>query len=103
MITAEAPWPNLRAEKLSVTDMLKRIVEGPDPPPLPEKIPNDCRSFLGHSLARDHTKRPYAPQLLKHRFVIEDASRVGSAKSTNSAPKPAAEAWGPIEPGPVLS
>merc|ERR1711953_1393052 len=44
MITAEAPWPNLRAEKLSVTEMLKRIVESPDTIPLPENISNDCRS-----------------------------------------------------------
>lgn len=30
MITAEPPWPNLRLEKLNVTDTLKRIVDGPE-------------------------------------------------------------------------
>lgn len=100
MITAEAPWPNLRQEKLSVTEMLKRIVEGPDPPPMPDNIPSACRSFLTHSLARDHTKRPYADKLLKHRFIVEDAARVGSAKSTSSAPQKS-EAWGALGPGPT--
>merc|ERR1711972_1143011 len=36
MITAEPPWPNLREQKLSVTETLKRIVEGPEGPEIPE-------------------------------------------------------------------
>merc|ERR1712061_670528 len=41
MITAESPWPNLRGEKLSVTEILKRIVEGPEGPEIPEAIGRD--------------------------------------------------------------
>lgn len=89
MITADAPWPNLREKKLSVTEILKRIVEGPDAPPLPDKIPHDCRSFLERVLVRDHVKRPYASQLLKHKFVLQDAAKAtgsaGSAAATEVA------------------
>lgn len=100
MIIAEPPWPNLRAEKLGVTETLRRIVEGPEAPPLPEKIPHDCRVFLECVLSRDHTKRPYADHLLRHRFVRQDSSMAGSAGALNSgsAPgrgvSPAPEAWG---------
>merc|ERR1712156_229618 len=90
MITAEAPWPNLRKEKLPVTETLKRIADGPEAPPLPGKAPSDCRSFLEHSLVRDHAKRPYAAQLLKHRFVLQDPA----SSTPASAPKGATEAWG---------
>lgn len=95
MIDAEPPWPNLRAEKLSVTETLRRIVEGPDAPPLPEKIPTDCRSFLECVLNRDHTKRPYADHLLRHRFVRQDASMAASLSGSRPASRtsPAPEAW----------
>lgn len=92
MITAEPPWPNLRAEKLSVTETLKRIVDSEDPPPLPEKIHHHCVSFLQQTLVRDHTKRPYTDKLLKHIF-LQDASGSNSSAATPSAPK-AQEAWG---------
>ncbi|CAE8644010.1 unnamed protein product, partial [Polarella glacialis] len=88
MITAEAPWPNLRIEKLPVTEMLRRIVEGTEIPPLPEKIPNDCRSFLERTLVRDHMKRPYAKQLLTHRFVVQDASSLASSPLASPSQRP---------------
>merc|ERR1712190_450043 len=90
MSTAEPPWPQLREEKLSVTDTLKRIVEGPDGPELPEKVGSDGRSFLEKVLVRDHTKRPYSDQLLRHRFVLQDTGAISAP-----AAKGAAEAWGP--------
>lgn len=97
MITAEPPWGKLRAEKLTVIETLKRIVQGEETPELPEKIPSDCRNFLEHALMRDHTKRPYASQLLKHRFVASldgaAAERPQSVGQPSAGPK-AAEAWG---------
>lgn len=95
MITADAPWPNLRQEKLSVTVTLKRIVEGEDAPPLPERIPSDCRSFLERALLRDHTKRPYAEQLLRHRFVAQQDGQPTRAAAGSPAPAgpKATEAW----------
>jgi len=98
MITAEAPWPNLRLEKLSVTETLRRIVDSEDTPPLPEKLHHDCRSFLEKSLVRDHARRSYADRLLRHSFVAYDA-----ASSASSAPKGASEAWisKPKPPGPA--
>lgn len=88
MITAEAPWPNLRKEKMNVTETLRRISDGTESPPLPEKIPGDCRSFLERVLIHDYTKRPYASQLLKHRFVLQDATPTGSpaSKGTEASP-----------------
>eukprot|EP00933_Yihiella_yeosuensis_P054236 TRINITY_DN52620_c0_g1_i1.p1 TRINITY_DN52620_c0_g1~~TRINITY_DN52620_c0_g1_i1.p1 ORF type:complete len:304 (-),score=57.88 TRINITY_DN52620_c0_g1_i1:134-1003(-) len=85
MITAEAPWPNLRDEKMTVTNMLRAIVEGEETPPLPEKIPSDCRSFLERTLVRDHMKRPYAKQLLTHRFVAQDPDATAPAASSPQA------------------
>lgn len=81
MITAEAPWPNLRAQRLNVPDTLKCIVEGNEAPPIPERIPGDCRSFLEKVLIRDHMRRPYAAQLLKHRFVNQDPAGSPSPKT----------------------
>lgn len=102
MVTAEPPWPNLRATtpKLSVSDLLRRIVEGPEVPPIPEKASVDCRSFLEYVLVRDHTQRPYANKLLQHKFV-QDASALPVASGK------ASEAWGvagggPAAPGPPL-
>lgn len=89
MITAEAPWPNLRLEKLSVTETLRRIVDSEETPPLPEKLHHDCRSFLEKSLVRDHARRPYAERLLRHSFVAYDAA----TSAASSAPKAASEAW----------
>lgn len=100
MITAEAPWPNLRVEKLSVTETLKRIVDSEDSPPLPEKIHHDCRTFLQRTLVRDHARRPYADKLLKHSFVLQDMSSCSAPKAT-AAPKGAAEAWGTVNPVPT--
>uniref|UniRef100_A0A7S2Q8Z8 Protein kinase domain-containing protein n=1 Tax=Zooxanthella nutricula TaxID=1333877 RepID=A0A7S2Q8Z8_9DINO len=97
MINADAPWANLREEKLSVTATLKRIVEGDDAPPLPEKMPSDCRSFLERVLVRDHTKRPYADYLLKHRFVAAAQDGATPARRHGPGASPAAkatEAWG---------
>mmetsp|Transcript_91805 Transcript_91805/g.259919 ORF Transcript_91805/g.259919 Transcript_91805/m.259919 type:complete len:371 (-) Transcript_91805:33-1145(-) len=88
MITAEAPWPNLRAEKLSVTETLKKIVESEESPPLPDKIHENCRSFLQQTLARDFLKRPYASRLLRHSFIAQ-------GHSSSAAPvRGAQEAWG---------
>merc|ERR1719199_149036 len=100
MITAEPPWANLRLEKLSVTETLKAIVDGPGSPPLPECATGNCRSFLECVLVRDHTKRPYAAQLLRHRFARQDASAdtVGHDRNDGGAPRasaPATEAWAP--------
>eukprot|EP00929_Paragymnodinium_shiwhaense_P013694 TRINITY_DN121539_c0_g1_i1.p1 TRINITY_DN121539_c0_g1~~TRINITY_DN121539_c0_g1_i1.p1 ORF type:complete len:403 (-),score=77.81 TRINITY_DN121539_c0_g1_i1:89-1297(-) len=88
MLTAEPPWPNLRDPPLSVTETLKKIVDGPEVPPIPDKSSPDCRHLLELVLLRDHTKRPYAADLLKHRFVTADAS--GSP-----SPKVSPEAWTP--------
>merc|ERR1711972_922947 len=97
MITAEAPWPNLRPpeQKLSMTETLKRIVDGTDSPPIPDRVRDnhDCRTFLGRALVRDHARRPYAAQLLKHRFVAQDAAPGGAA-----VPKGASEAWASAGP-----
>lgn len=86
MLTAAPPWPNLREPRLSVTQTLKRIVDGTDTPPLPEKVHPDCRNFLSLVLNRDHTARPYAADMLKHRYCIDSGA--------SPAPKAAAEAWG---------
>jgi len=103
MITADAPWPNLRAEKLSVTETLKLIVDSQEVPPMPEKIPSDCRNFLGIVLVRDHAKRPYATQLLKHRFIVQDGAATGAAASPPPT-KGATEAWSPApSPSPESS
>ncbi|CAK0851090.1 unnamed protein product, partial [Prorocentrum cordatum] len=94
MLTAEAPWPNLRAEKMSVTEMLRRIVDSQEAvPPMPERIPSDCRHFLEKTLVRDHTKRPYTEVLLRHRFVGggQEAPAVAAAARPSAAP-PGAEA-----------
>lgn len=104
MITAEAPWPSLRSEKLSVTATLKRIVEGDAIPDMPERIPSDCRSFLEHVLVRDHAKRPYAEQLLRHRFVAQQdgISTRASAAAAQAGPRiGATEAWGSASPKPT--
>eukprot|EP00928_Gymnodinium_smaydae_P022667 TRINITY_DN18968_c0_g1_i1.p1 TRINITY_DN18968_c0_g1~~TRINITY_DN18968_c0_g1_i1.p1 ORF type:complete len:399 (+),score=84.76 TRINITY_DN18968_c0_g1_i1:68-1198(+) len=93
MVTAEPPWGNLRADKLSVTEMLKRIVEGPESPPLPPKIPQDCKHFLEIVLVRDHARRPYATQLLRHRFALHE-SGTPSSSGPAAAAKASAEAWG---------
>lgn len=98
MITAEAPWPNLRTEKLSVTETLKRIVEGEDVPPLPEKLHHDCRSFLSKVLVRDHTRRPYAKDLLKHKFVIQDVLPPGRAAAAPGPGGVKPEAWATSKP-----
>merc|ERR1712224_510203 len=79
MITAEPPWPNLRAEKVSLMQALQRIADGPDIPPLPEKVPDDCRSFLKKTLVREHSKRPYAKDLLAHRFLAEQENKTPQA------------------------
>mmetsp|Transcript_70528 Transcript_70528/g.181779 ORF Transcript_70528/g.181779 Transcript_70528/m.181779 type:complete len:373 (-) Transcript_70528:80-1198(-) len=75
MITAQPPWANLRQEKLTVTETLQRIVDGPEAsPPLPkENLSGECRRFLQCVLIRDHAKRPYAADLLRHKFVVQDA------------------------------
>eukprot|EP00931_Biecheleriopsis_adriatica_P114871 TRINITY_DN90754_c0_g1_i1.p1 TRINITY_DN90754_c0_g1~~TRINITY_DN90754_c0_g1_i1.p1 ORF type:complete len:382 (+),score=69.80 TRINITY_DN90754_c0_g1_i1:56-1201(+) len=104
MITAEAPWPNLRTTKLPVTEMLKRIVESSETPPLPDKIHSDCRSFLEKTFQRDHTKRPYADKLLTHRFVAADAAVASPAASpeargtSEAASSPASTAASPKPP-----
>lgn len=111
MITAEPPWPNLRVEKLGVTETLRRIVDGPDAPPLPEKIPLDCRSFLDCVLSRDHTRRPYADHLLRHRFVRQDASggratpspEAWSSPTVAEAAAAAAAATAPAAPAPCYA
>lgn len=109
MITAEPPWPNLRLEKLNVTDTLKRIVDGPEvSPPLPEKISNDCRKFLQCVLVRDHANRPYAAELLRHRFCVEDAAPTVAAGAGIRPPYPQSagpQAWAnPVAaPGPRLA
>mmetsp|Transcript_55127 Transcript_55127/g.131373 ORF Transcript_55127/g.131373 Transcript_55127/m.131373 type:complete len:356 (+) Transcript_55127:57-1124(+) len=90
MLTAEPPWQNLRAKKLQVSDILKAIVQGPEGPPLPEKIPHDCKSFLQTSLVRDHRERPYASQLLEHRFVRQNQDQRGMVSRPAASP----EAWG---------
>jgi len=100
MMTAEAPWPNLRKEKMAVTAILKRIAEGDEVPPFPERTPSDCRSFLERALIRDHAKRPYAEQLLRHRFVVASdgtpmRSSGGSASMSPAVAGPkTTEAWG---------
>jgi len=88
MLTAEPPWQNLRAQKLPVSEILKSIVQGQGGPPLPEKIPHDCKSFLQTALVRDHKERPYASQLLEHKFVRQDQ------KGVLSRPAASPEAWG---------
>lgn len=87
MLTAEAPWKNLRTEKLPVTEMLKRIVDSTETPPLPERMPSDCRSFLERTLVRDHMKRPYAEKLLTHRFVVQEAEASPASAAGASAPQ----------------
>lgn len=69
MLTAHPPWPNLRQGRSSLAQALQRIADGPDPPPLPEDLPDDCSAFLKECLIRDHQKRPYADVLLQHHFV----------------------------------
>jgi len=93
MITAEAPWKKLREEKLTVTMTLRRIVEGNDIPEFPDRIPSDCRNFLEHVLVRDHTKRPYSSQLLKHRFVASPDGMSRPSPSSTPVPRGATEAW----------
>jgi serine/threonine protein kinase len=99
MITAEPPWPNLRTEKMNVTETLKAIVEGTGSPPLPDCATGICRNFLQCVLVRDHTKRPYAKDLLGHRFVCQQ-DRQGNASSDRAASRgdaaatTATEAWG---------
>jgi serine/threonine protein kinase len=99
MITAEPPWPNLRKEKISVTETLKAIVEGTGGPPIPDVATGHCKHFLEHVLVRDHTKRPYARDLMAHRFARQDPSaatsnhdRQDGVSSRSSAA--ATEAWG---------
>mmetsp|Transcript_1362 Transcript_1362/g.3824 ORF Transcript_1362/g.3824 Transcript_1362/m.3824 type:complete len:369 (-) Transcript_1362:120-1226(-) len=97
MMTADAPWHNLRSEKLSLTATLKRIMESDDVPPLPERMPSGCRSFLDRVLVRDYEKRDYAPRLLQHPFLAMQDSP--SKRSASGSPPAAAgpkttEAWG---------
>lgn len=103
MLTAEPPWPNLRVDKLSVTETLKRIVDGPGAPPMPENASGNCRLFLEIVLQRDHTKRPYAEQLLRHRFIRQDMATaeapIDKVKGVAEA-KPAGEAWSSAAPTP---
>lgn len=101
MLTAEAPWKELRQEKMTVTQTLKYIVEKNRTPTLPEKISSDCRSFLGCVLERDYNKRPYADQLLKHHFVATSESK-SSPTDESPAPTGAAQAWATPAPA-VLS
>lgn len=93
MITAEPPWPQLRALKLNLTETLKAIVEGEGAPDLPECATGNCRNFLECVLVRDHTKRPYAAPLLRHRFARQDAEHASAAPRA-SAPS-SQEAWAP--------
>ncbi|CAJ1334928.1 unnamed protein product [Effrenium voratum] len=90
MITAEAPWPNLREGKMPVTEMMRCIVDSEEIPPFPEKIPGECRSFLERTLIRDHMKRPYADRLLQHRFVAEVplASSPGGQSAVSASESP---------------
>lgn len=90
MMTAEPPWPNLRIERMSVAETIRRIIDGDETPPLPPKISAEARHFLECILIRDHTKRPYAAQLLKHRFVRQESS-VADSESRVAAAVPA---WG---------
>lgn len=100
MITAEAPWKQLRQEKLTVTQTLKRIVESDQVPTMPEKMSSDCRSFLEVVLVRDYVRRPYADHLLRHRFVAQQdtspsrESQAAADRTPPQAPKGAAQAWG---------
>eukprot|EP00439_Symbiodinium_sp_Y106_P064878 s2238_g10.t1 len=91
MITADAPWPNLREHKLPVTEMLRHIVDSDEIPPLPDKIHPDCRSFLERTLNRDHTRRPYADKLLGHRFVVEVTTPAASPGGSAAAASPVSE------------
>mmetsp|Transcript_865 Transcript_865/g.2259 ORF Transcript_865/g.2259 Transcript_865/m.2259 type:complete len:378 (+) Transcript_865:91-1224(+) len=97
MMTADAPWPNLRLEKLSVTATLRRIVESEEMPPFPERLPSDARSFLERVLVRDHTRRPYADALLRHRFVATQDGGHSTRAASDSPPAAAGpkttEAW----------
>ncbi|CAE7038825.1 ANP2 [Symbiodinium microadriaticum] len=88
MITADAPWPNLREHKMPVTEMLRHIVDSDEIPPLPDKIHPDCRSFLERTLNRDHTRRPYADKLLGHRFVVEVTTPAASPGGSAAAASP---------------
>uniref|UniRef100_A0A7S4RQ68 Protein kinase domain-containing protein n=1 Tax=Alexandrium monilatum TaxID=311494 RepID=A0A7S4RQ68_9DINO len=92
MITAEPPWPNLRVDKLTVTETLRRIVDSEETPPLPEKIHHHCAAFLQQTLIRDYNQRPYTDKLLMHIF-LQDAGA-----SASSVPKGAQEAWGSLPP-----
>jgi len=105
MITAEPPWKELRDEKLGVTETLKRIVEGDGSPPLPECAQGNCRQFLQHVLVRDHTRRPYASELLRHRFVAsQDHARVSEGSTSRQGETPATtEAWGARQQSELLS
>jgi serine/threonine protein kinase len=73
MLTAEPPWPNLRQGKSSLAQALQRIADGPDPPPFPKDVPEDCSAFLMDCFIRDHQERPYADVLLMHRFINVDS------------------------------
>jgi mitogen-activated protein kinase kinase kinase len=110
MLTAEPPWPNLRTEKLTVTETLKRIVEGPGAPPLDDPRlggTSSCRAFCQCVLVRDHTKRPYAKDLLGHRFVCgqghsaTDAAARARPDAGAEARSPGQEAWGAAKQQPA--
>jgi serine/threonine protein kinase len=106
MITAEPPWKELRDEKLGVTETLKRIVEGEGSPPLPDCAQGNCKTFLQIVLVRDHTQRPYAKQLLGHRFVASQDHHRTSAEGSGSrqVETPATtEAWGARPTAELLS
>lgn len=96
MLTAEAPWKELRQKKLTVTQTLKYIVEKDHTPSLPEKMSSDCRNFLDCVLVRDYNKRPYANKLLEHHFVAQsDGTPAKSVPADDDdAPAGAAQAWG---------
>ena len=50
------------------------LLQSPDPVfPLPPHISASFRSFLNLCFARDPSRRPSAPELLAHEFVVNNA------------------------------
>lgn len=97
MLTAEAPWKELRRpeKKLSVTQTLEIICKSDRLPQVPDRVSTDCREFLKLVLQRDYNKRPYADVLLTHYFVKQtEPTPARSVGAAEEAPAGAAQAWG---------
>ena len=54
-----------------MANALQYILSSQEMPPIPPNAEASAVEFLGMCLKREHKERPYAEELLRHKFILE--------------------------------